>query len=235
MSTVLSPRLMLVASYAQEYRRIADIGSDHALLPLYLLQANKIDYALCVEVATGPYKINRSALMNYIDQGKADAILSFGIDDIEPDIVDAIVIAGMGGLTIIEILKRRLDKAKAFDRLILQPQNAQSEVRKFLIENQFKITDEAIAREKNKFYEVICAAYSSTPVAQRKEIYYEIPLLCIKNGLPHTLDFISHKQKILKNILRQTETSANPKAHQARQEAMQKYKELEEVKKCLSK
>ncbi len=201
MNNLLSIRLKKTADYAHGLNSIADIGSDHSYLAKYLLDKNIISYALCVEAVLGPYNKSRANLNEYICAGKADVILSYGIDDVSPEIIDGIVIAGMGGNLILEILAKHKEKIKKFKRLILQPQNAQSDVRKFLHNSGFEITGESIVYEKNKFYEIICAE-PADKVSVREEIFYEIPLLCVLNKSAEISDFIKYKQQKLNNIIK---------------------------------
>ena len=106
METRLSKRLGAVASYVQKGSRLADVGSDHAYLPLFLVENGIIDYAVAGEVVQGPYQ---SALTNVVQAGKEELIqvrLANGLAAIESsDRIDTITIAGMGGRLIADILE----------------------------------------------------------------------------------------------------------------------------------
>lgn len=232
MNNSLSMRLKKTALCAYGLKSIADIGSDHSYLAKYLLDNNIISYALCVEAVLGPYNKSIINLRDYITQGKADVILSYGIDDVCPEIIDGIVIAGMGGNLILEILSKHKEKIKNFKRLILQPQNAQADVRKFLHSCGFEIKDEAVVYEKNKFYEIICAE-PADKVDVREEIFYEIPLLCVLNKSEEICDFIRYKQQKLSNIIKSCQDKNTKLSEKRIADADAKIKELEVILKCM--
>ena len=232
MKNLLSKRLTKIADFTHGLKSIADIGSDHSYLAKYLLDKNIISYALCVEAVLGPYNKSHKNLIKYINEGKADVILSYGIDDVSPDIIEGIIIAGMGGNLILEILSKNTEKLREFKRIILQPQNAHSDVRKFLHRNGLEIINEAVVYEKNKFYEIICAE-SADEIKSREDIFYEIPLLCVTNKSPEIFDFIKYKQQKLNNIIKSCQNKNTKLSEKRIIDAKNKIKDLEEVLKCL--
>ena len=143
--TKLSNRLDLVASFVPEGARLLDVGSDHAYLPIALLQEGKIEAAIAGEVVEGPYQ---SALQNVADNGLEDKIevrLANGLAAFEPtDSISCITIAGMGGRLIADILAAGLEKLAGVSRLVLQPNNREDELRAWLVDHDFRIVDEAI-------------------------------------------------------------------------------------------
>lgn len=232
MKNLLSKRLQKAASFVQGLNSIADIGSDHSYLAKYLLDENIISYALCVEAVLGPYNKSIINLKDYIKQDKADVVLSYGINDVSPDIIDGVIIAGMGGNLILEILSRDLEKIKKFKKLILQPQNAQSDVRRFLHSNGLEIINEAVVIEKNKFYEIICAE-PADKIALREAVFYEIPLLCVLEKNPEIYEFIKYKQQKLNNIIKSCQNKNTKLSEKRIFDAQNKIKDLEVILKCL--
>ena len=171
METRLSKRLGAVASYVQKGSRLADVGSDHAYLPLFLVEKGIIDYAVAGEVVQGPYQ---SALTNVAQAGKEELIqvrLANGLSAIESsDQIDTITIAGMGGRLIADILEAGMDKLVGVQRLILQPNNREDELRIWLQEQDFQIVAEELVTENQKFYEILVVEPGSmelTPLEQR--------------------------------------------------------------------
>ncbi|BDD39022.1 tRNA (adenine(22)-N(1))-methyltransferase [Streptococcus ruminantium] len=158
METKLSKRLETVASFVPKGARLVDVGSDHAYLPLFLVEQGQVDFAIAGEVVQGPY---RSALQNVEQAGKLDKIqvrLANGLAAVEvADNITAITIAGMGGRLIADILEAGKDKLANVERLILQPNNREDDVRRWLEKNQFKLIAEEILEENGKFYEVLVA------------------------------------------------------------------------------
>ena len=137
--TKLSNRLDLVASFVPAGARL-DVGSDHAYLPIALLQEGKIEAAIAGEVVEGPYQ---SALQNVADNGLEDKIevrLANGLAAFEPtDSISCITIAGMGGRLIADILAAGLEKLAGVSRLVLQPNNREDELRAWLVDHDFRI------------------------------------------------------------------------------------------------
>lgn len=161
----LNKRLKTVAQYIN-HERLADIGSDHAYLPLYLLEKNQIKSAVAGEVVQGPYE---AAVKNVQKYGAADAIevrLGNGLAVIETGEVDAITICGMGGPLIAEILTSGQDKLSQFPRLVLQSNIHTEAVRRALITLGYEIIEEEIMKEKQHVYEIIVAEK-----AQEKILY----------------------------------------------------------------
>ncbi|HFU4012515.1 TPA: tRNA (adenine(22)-N(1))-methyltransferase TrmK [Streptococcus suis] len=158
METKLSRRLEAVASYVPQGARLADVGSDHAYLPLFLVEQGRIDFAVAGEVVQGPYQ---SALQNVEQAGQSDKIavrLANGLAAVElDDQVSTVTIAGMGGRLIAEILEAGKDKLGSVERLVLQPNNREDDVRHWLVENDFQLIAEEILEENDKIYEILVA------------------------------------------------------------------------------
>ena len=171
METRLSKRLRAVAAFVQQGSRLADVGSDHAYLPLFLVEKGIIDYAVAGEVVQGPYQ---SALTNVAQAGKEKLIqvrLANGLSAIESsDQIDTITIAGMGGRLIADILEAGMDKLAGVQRLILQPNNREDELRTWLEAHGFQIVAEELVTENQKFYEILVVEAGTmelTPLEQR--------------------------------------------------------------------
>ena len=156
--TRLSKRLETVAGFVPEGARLVDVGSDHAYLPLFLVEAGKIAYAVAGEVVRGPFE---SALSNVQEAGQASNIqvrLANGLAAVEDqDQITAVTIAGMGGRLIAAILEAGQDKLKGVERLILQPNNREDDVRMWLQEHDYQLVAEAILEENEKIYEILVA------------------------------------------------------------------------------
>ena len=171
METRLSKRLSAVAAYVPKGSRLADVGSDHAYLPLFLVEKGIIHFAVAGEVVQGPYL---SALNNVARAGKEKLIqvrLANGLSAIESsDQIDTITIAGMGGRLIVDILEADRDKLEKVKRLILQPNNREDELRIWLEAHGFQIVAEEMVTENQKFYEILVVEAGTmelTPLEQR--------------------------------------------------------------------
>ncbi|TPE39151.1 tRNA (adenine-N(1))-methyltransferase [Streptococcus shenyangsis] len=153
---MISKRLELVASFVPQGAILLDVGSDHAYLPIDLVERGKIESAIAGEVVEGPYQ---SAVKNVEAHGLKEKIqvrLANGLAAFEEaDQVSVITIAGMGGRLIARILEEGLDKLANVERLILQPNNREDDLRIWLQENGFQIVAESILEEAGKFYEIL--------------------------------------------------------------------------------
>ncbi|CAK8053850.1 tRNA (adenine(22)-N(1))-methyltransferase [Eupransor demetentiae] len=156
----LSPRLQAVSNYVKPKASLADIGSDHAYLPAFLLSQKVISHAIAGEVALGPLENARREIVAAGLQGSLIARQANGLDAItSADHVDTVVIAGMGGLLIADIMERdfKTHNQRQFPYLILQPNNNERAVRKWLIEHHYCLMSETIVQEDEHYYEIIYA------------------------------------------------------------------------------
>ena len=153
---MISKRLELVASFVPQGAILLDVGSDHAYLPIELIERGKIESAIAGEVVEGPYQ---SAVKNVEAHGLKEKIqvrLANGLAAFEEgDQVSVITIAGMGGRLIARILEEGLEKLSNVRRLILQPNNREDDLRIWLQDNGFQIVAESILEEAGKFYEIL--------------------------------------------------------------------------------
>lgn len=153
---MISKRLELVASFVSQGSILLDVGSDHAYLPIELVERGQIEAAIAGEVVDGPYQ---SALKNVEAHGLKEKIqvrLANGLAAFEEaDHVSVITIAGMGGRLIATILEEGLDKLASVERLILQPNNREDDLRIWLQDHGFQIVAESILEEAGKFYEIL--------------------------------------------------------------------------------
>ncbi|HJE26341.1 MAG TPA: tRNA (adenine(22)-N(1))-methyltransferase TrmK [Limosilactobacillus pontis] len=160
----LSKRMATVASYVPAGARMADIGSDHAYLPAALALTKKISYAVAGEVVRGPYE---NAVNEIKGHGLTDVIqprLADGLAAITAaERIDTVVIAGMGGTLITEILERGKARLAGVSRLVLQPNVGEARLRRWLMANRYQIVAEQIVGEDDHIYEIIVAEPSLVP------------------------------------------------------------------------
>ena len=153
---MISKRLEMVASFVPQGAVILDVGSDHAYLPIELVERGQIETAIAGEVVEGPYQ---SAVKNVEAHGLKEKIqvrLANGLAAFEEeDQVSVITIAGMGGRLIATILEEGLEKLSNIQRLILQPNNREDDLRIWLQDHGFRIVAESILEEAGKFYEIL--------------------------------------------------------------------------------
>ena len=167
---MITPRLQAIINNVT-CKEIADIGTDHAYIPIFLMEnyiANKI---IATDINDGPLRVARE---NIDKKGlNIETRLGGGLSVINEGEVDEIIIAGMGGILISEILDNDIATAKS-SRLILQPMNAQYELRKYLMSHGFKIIGEDMAVEGFKVYNIIIAE-SGEMQPFETDFEYQIP------------------------------------------------------------
>jgi tRNA (adenine22-N1)-methyltransferase len=157
-SNNLSPRLKIVANLVTKGAKVADIGSDHAYLAINLIKNGIAKGAVAGEVAPGPLSNSKEEIQKNELTNQIDARLGDGLAVIKPeDQIDTICIAGMGGQLIRKILSEGESKLANVQKLILQPNVGELEVREWLIKHGFQITHEDIVAEDYHLYEIIVA------------------------------------------------------------------------------
>lgn len=156
----LDNRLLLCADFVRQNAKLADIGTDHAYLPVHLAVSGRISSAIASDINSGPLQKGRSTVEKYHAEELITLRLCDGLCGIAPDEADDIVIAGMGGETIIGIISETRwlkDKTK---HLILQPMTKAEKLIEHLYENGFEIIEQKTCEADKKLYTAMLAAYT---------------------------------------------------------------------------
>lgn len=178
----LSARLERVAAQVPAGARLADIGTDHGYLLVALMSRGLISAAVAGEVALTPLRaVERSVRENGL--GERIAVrLADGLAAIEPgDRITAISFCGMGGETIRDILARDKARLGGNQRLILQPNGGEQPLRRWLMDNGYRICHEELLQENRFFYEIIVAEPGEPTRYTDRELYFG-PLLLQARG-----------------------------------------------------
>ena len=149
----LSKRLKIIHDMVPK-SVVADIGSDHGKLMIALVQSGIVQKGFAVENKEGPFERLRSNLVRYHVDDKITPLFSDGIKDITRD-VSTIVIAGMGGTSIVKILKNNPEKLVRVQTIIIDAHTAVPLARREICQMGFAIADEQIVKEDDIFYEII--------------------------------------------------------------------------------
>lgn len=150
--TKITPRLKMVADLVFPCDLVADIGTDHGYLPIYLVKSGICERAVAADVNEGPLSAAKKNIAQTRVRDKIETRLSDGLKNI--DKADCVTIAGMGGELIASILEHRKE---CMTKFVLQPQRSYDYLRYFLAKNGFEIKKEALAKEGDKMY---CAFYA---------------------------------------------------------------------------
>jgi tRNA (adenine22-N1)-methyltransferase len=181
----LAGRLKKIAGFVPPGARIADIGADHAYLPLWLLKNGIVDFAVAVDIADGPCRAAAAAVAAAGVAGRIQVRQGDGLTPLKAGEVDVIVIAGMGGAAIAEILAKRPELLAQVNSLILQPMTGGRALRFWLCTGGWTLAGEDLAAEGRKLYEIIFA--QKNPAA-KPEFYDHFQLeagpLLLKAGHP---------------------------------------------------
>ena len=211
----LSQRLSSVASMVTAGNCLADVGTDHGYVPIYLYERNIIPRAIAMDVNKGP--LERAAL-HIAESGMKEAIetrLSDGLTALKPGEADSVVIAGMGGPLIIRILSAHPEITESLKELILQPQSEISEVRIWLYEQGYEIVEEHMVFEDGKYYPMF-KAVKNLEAKKLTDLEYKYGKLSVL-GEPEVLRAylvreIANKQNILQKLNEETTEKSKGRA-----------------------
>lgn len=165
----LSKRIRDICECVNQGESIADIGTDHAYVPMLLIKQGVIDKAIMSDISEGSLtKAYETFELSHLPIINENFRIGDGLDNIKASEVDDIIIAGLGGYTIIDILSKDDAKSKSFKKLILQPRKYSGSLRKFLLTHGWKIDLEKLSPE-GKF---VCEIIVATPSKKSKILNY---------------------------------------------------------------
>ena len=214
----LSKRLKRIAEHVDKCESVADIGTDHGYIPIYLVKEGICKKAIASDINKGPIE---KAKVNVAFEGvsnKVKCLLGPGLNPLKVGEVNGVILAGMGGNLTRDILLADMDKVKTYDFIILQPAQNPEVLREFLYKNDYEIIDEDLIKDEGRFYELFKVKYNenSEKLVFEDGLYYEVsPLLREKNH-PLFKEFIEEKinrcETILSFIKEDTEAAKKRKS-----------------------
>lgn len=203
----LSKRLSAVADLVKKDSVIADIGTDHGYIPVYLYKAGVIKGAVAADVNEKPLSSCEALVMQEELSAVIKTRLSNGLDHILPDEYDTVIIAGMGGELIADILSRADVRDK---HIIVNPMTHPETARKYLYDNGFDINNDIIVKDGRHYYSVFDARYAGEILPKSKADYYlgNIKDFSNKEYFEHLLNYLNNKLKSgedLKDVIKAVE------------------------------
>lgn len=226
----LSPRLLGIATFVKNHSIVADIGTDHGYIPAYLIEKNISKKVIANDISKGSLKKAEEIIEELGYKRNIETRLGNGLEVLKPFEVDTVIIAGMGGPLIIDIIKSNVQIAETINNFILQPMIAADELRRYLYNNNFKIIDEKIIKEGDKHYEIIYAKHGKDCIED--EIYYELSKILVDKRDLQMKEYIQYKIKKTENILEKLDSEESEKAVERKKELIEKLGKYKEVLRC---
>lgn len=200
-------RMLAIANLVDNSKVLADVGCDHAYISINLLENGKAERIIASDLREGPLNIAKDNIKLEGFEERIETRLCAGLCGYEAGEVDTILISGMGGMLVKEILSESIDVVRRADTLILEPQSDLRVVRAYLKDIGFEIIDEDMLNEGGKYYQIMKAVKSK----ERMEVCDDIgamaenefgPIL-IKKKHPVLLEFLkkrkNHFERLLQN------------------------------------
>ena len=200
----LTPRLKTIADEIEKGETMADIGTDHGFLPVYLWEAGICPKVIMADISRGSLSKAEDNCRRLHPCADFDLRLGSGLEVLESGEVDVVAVAGMGGILMTEIFGADIQKAHSFKKLVLQPRNRIGHLRWWLYNNGFSIVNEKLVREGKFICEVLTAVPREVAVPGDlgpDDIEYEFPhkLVDFRNEL--TEEYLERKLNLEKQIL----------------------------------
>lgn len=226
----LSKRLNWILEKVDKCETIIDVGTDHGYIPIKLIKDNIASRVIASDINKEPLE---KARINVSLDGvieKVDLRLGGGLKTLKSKEVQGIIIAGMGGNLIRDILEADLDKVKDVDYLVLQPAQNPEVLREYLYTHEYEIIDEDICLDEGKYYELFKVKYKKNNITKLEDVFYEISPVMLKKRTETLKSYIEDKveknNKILNFINDDTEHAKERKKQLIRKnEILEKFLE----------
>lgn len=216
----LSKRLKAVVELVTPGMRLADVGTDHGYIPIYLTEAGVIPSAIAMDINKGPLERAKEHIREHGLEGKIQTRLSDGLKNLQMNEADCMIAAGMGGGLVIRILSEERDTAGSLKELILQPQSEIDSVRKYLTEEGYRIVAEDMVYEDGKYYPMMkavpCMAGAGEIPYSEEEL--EFGRVLLQQAHPVLGQFLEREMEIQNRILSALESQESVRAKKRMEE-----------------
>lgn len=211
MAPKLSKRLTALSGLVTAGFRLADVGTDHGYIPIYLVLEGKIPSAIAMDIRTGPLNRAKEHIAAYGLEDKIETRISDGVAALRRGEADSVLIAGMGGGLVQKILSEGDGVLEDVRELILQPQSEIPQVRKYLMEHGYVIVDEDMVKEDGKFYPMMKVhkmTGGSSDVQKDRVLENAFGPVLLKKKHPVLLEWLDYEFQVTEKILKQLEKQA---------------------------
>lgn len=227
----LSNRLLTVASLVTEGNVLADVGTDHGYIPIYLLQKGQIPKAIAMDINAGPLERAKEHVAQFGLGDYIETRLSDGVDALVPGEADSVLIAGMGGGLVLHILSDGEAVCKQAKELILQPQSELERVRAYLWMNGYVIFEEDMVLEDEKFYPMMRVQYQGVLDVEsaENELFCRYGRGLLEMAHPVLLQYLEREKKVYTDIKKNLE---NTKLSDKTKERLLEVEEILRLNQC---
>ena len=203
---LLSERLSAIADAVPRSKRVFDVGSDHGYISATLLERGTADFVIATDIRKRPAERTRTLLHERGLSSRSCTVCTDGIDGMALEPGDTVIISGMGGYMIMDILRDILayQEKETISEVffLLQPQKSLAKFRRFLLECGFEIVDEDLCKDRDKWYVILHVGYKG----KRAEKIPELTDLYLGNILRHKKpalwkEYLLHQQAVLEKII----------------------------------
>ena len=220
----INDRLKKIGDLVEANSFCLDIGCDHALLDIYLVKQRKDIQTIAADIKEGPLEQAKNNIKRERLEDKIETRLGDGLDTYSNE-VDTVIISGMGGKTIIGILKKKKNVLKNIKTLILSPNNYQEDVKRFCTKNGFYIENEEFVRDKRFIYQIIILKRGKKHYSKKE--YFFGPIFLIKKG-PLFREYYEREKKSREILLTLLPKNFYYKRYQTKKEIQMIQKEIQD-------
>lgn len=227
----LSLRLQTICNMIDSCKTIADIGTDHGYIPIYLIKNKICESAIACDINKGPLEKAKENIKLENLEDKISLRLGSGFDKLTSGEANVAIIAGMGGHLIKDLIESGMEVFKALDYLILQPVQNPDVLRKYIYDSGFEVIKEELCIDEKIFYEIIKIRYVNENEYKKhveNDIFYEVSYDLIKQRHPLVNEFIQYKINKYSNILEYIQEDSSL-ANLRKKEVKEKIYKLEEL------
>ena len=226
-NSFMTPRLLAVANMVDSAGCVADIGTDHAYVPVYLILNDMAKTALAMDINEGPIGRAEENIKRFSLSDKIKTRLSDGLAQLTDNEADTVIVAGMGGILINNIIEASKGRLSSVKKYVLQPMTAIEETRRYLAENGFEIVDEVLAKEDEKIYTIISATPGEMKI--ENEINYYIGEHLIKKQDKILPEYIKGKIYEFEKAVTSMKNAQNPEIKQKEERFLYLISELKRL------
>ena len=221
----LSKRLQAVADLVSDGLVVADVGTDHGYIPIYLIETKKSPKAFAMDVNKGPLLRAKEHISEHGLTSSIETRLSDGVRALKKGECDCVVVAGMGGALTIKIMEEGKDIFRDLKEFVLQPQSELQKVRAYLYQNAYSIVEENMVLDDGKFYPMFRVINGQSQEYHAIELCYGKLLLEQKNAVLKT--FLQKEKAVKELILSNLEQSFGEHIETRRKEIQEELEGIE--------